>query len=247
MAAVYDAVHAVALLYGGRGGGQFYSDTWAWNGQTWRQVASADPPAMFGGPVAAFDPVMKRPLLFGMVGGGTCETWSWDGSQWQRLSPSQSPDCRESPSMALDPTRGQLMLFGGISLTRGPLNDTWSWDGTTWNQLAPKSSPPVRFRAMMGSSAAKHIVVLWGGVAQGGLDDAWKWDGANWSQIVSPGMRADGAVIDTGAQIIFFGGDGPSAQYNDVQTFDGAGWSTVSNQVAFDPAPNASAKKISPA
>jgi len=81
----------------------------------------------------------------------------------------------------------------------------------------------------MGSSFTEKVVVLWGGVGIGvELGDAWKWEGTNWSQIPSPGVRSDGAAIDTGSTIIFFGGDGPSAHYNDVQAFDGATWSRKS-------------------
>ena len=229
MAATYDSTRGVVLLYGGRGGGQFYFDTWSWDGQAWTRLAQVGPPEMFGGPVAGFDPVKQHPILFGLVSGGLPETWMWVGSQWQRETPTHSPEARQTATMALDPSRGQLLLFGGVAPGHGALNDSWTWSGTDWQQLAPVTSPPPRFRAAMGSSFTEKVVVLWGGVGIGvELGDAWKWEGTNWSQIPSPGVRSDGAAIDTGSTIIFFGGDGPSAHYNDVQAFDGATWSRKS-------------------
>ncbi|HEX7265399.1 MAG TPA: hypothetical protein VF383_14580 [Candidatus Dormibacteraeota bacterium] len=230
-AAVYDPIHHVVLMYGGRGDLQFHSDTWAWNGQTWTQVSSSAPALMFAGPVAGFDPVSRRPILFGIVSGGNPETWSWDGSAWKNMSPSHSPIGRLSPSMALDASRGQLMLFGGINtyLEQRQLNDTWAWDGTDWIQLRPTNSPPARFRATMGSLTARHLVILWGGVTGGVAgdvvaSDAWKFDGATWSQITSPGVRADEAAIDIGSRVLFFGGDGPDGSHNDLFAFDGTKW-----------------------
>ena len=131
--------------------------------------------------------------------------------------------------MTLDPARGQVLLFGGASPVNGALSDSWTWDGTDWKQLAPATSPPPRFRATLGSWSSQKMAVLWGGVGTGVLlGDAWKWDGTNWSQISSPGIRSDAAAIDTGSRIVFFGGDGPKAHYNDLQEFNGATWTAIS-------------------
>lgn len=235
MAAAYDPVHGVVLVYGGRGwgGGQSYSDTWIWNGQTWTQVkVSAGQPLLFAAAVAGFDPVSQRPLLFGMVAGGGTETWAWNGSSWVHLSPTHSPDGREGASMAMDGSRGQLMMFGGRNPKRGSLNETWVWDGIDWHALSPATSPPVRFRAALGSLAAKRLVILWGGVGgqagPGILGDVWQWDGTNWTQLASSlGARSDGAAIDAGSGVIFFGGDNVNGHYNDMSVFDGAKWSSA--------------------
>jgi hypothetical protein len=227
-ATVYDSVHDTMLLYGGRGGGQFYFDTCTWDGSVWKPVTTSGPPSLFGGPVIGLDPVSQRPLLFGMASGGASQTWSWDGARWQHLSPTHSPTARQAPSMALDAKNGRLIVFGGLSKTQGLLNDTWTWNGTDWIRLTPLTSPPPRFRASTGSMATRQIVVLWGGVTtNAGLGDAWIWDGTNWSQIASPGVRSDAAGIDTGSAIVFFGGDGPSGFYSDTQAFDGTTWSAI--------------------
>jgi hypothetical protein len=183
---------------------------------------------MFGGPVAGFDPIGQRPLLFGMVGGGVNETWSWDGSKWQRLNPASSPEGRQFQSVALDPVNGQLMLFGGLSLNGAFRNDTWTWTGTTWKQLSPTKLPPPRYKTTMQSWSGHRLVILWGGIAGNGLSDAWQWNGNDWAQIASPGIRADAGAIDIGSQVIFFGGDSPVGYHNDLNTFDGTNWTRVS-------------------
>jgi hypothetical protein len=225
--ALYDPDRHAVLLYGGRGGGQFYSDTWSWNGQNWAQLAKTGPPFLFGGQVAGFDPIGRKPLLFGMANNNTSQTWAWSGSNWSQLSPVHSPDGRESASLALDASRNALLLFGGVSLSRGPLNDTWGWNGSDWTQYFPASSPQARFRASMASWSARHLVILWGGVEQGPTGDAWAWDGATWREIVSPGVRSDGGAADSGSAVLFFGGENSTGPYNDLQTFDGTRWTTA--------------------
>lgn len=226
-ASTYDPALGIVLVYGGRGGGQFFSDTLAWNGVSWKPLASSGP-QLFGGPVAGLDPVSQQPLLYGIAAGGSSQTWRWDGSAWQQLSPTTSPVGRESPSLAVDAQRGQLMLFGGFAPNQGLLNDTWFWNGSNWAQASPATSPPARLRACMGSLAARKVVILWGGVGAGvGLGDAWVWDGNNWTKIASVGIRADASAIDTGSQAIFFGGDGPTGNSNDLNAFDGTTWSTL--------------------
>jgi hypothetical protein len=79
----------------------------------------------------------------------------------------------------------------------------------------------------MGSWAARHLVILWGGVGVGGQSDAWAWDGTNWTQIASPGIRADGSAIDIGTGVVFFGGDSPTGHFNDLHTFDGKNWASL--------------------
>jgi len=235
MAAAYDPVHQVVLLYGGSPGGEFDTDTWEWNGQTWTQLASGQPitptsvtvsPPGLVDAAAGFDPVSQRILLFG-ESAGIAETWSWEGASWHELSPSRSPDARASTSLALDPTTGQLLLFGGYRVIEQPsaANDTWTWNGSNWNQLSPVTSPPGRSRATLGTWAAGRKVILRGGVVGPGVGDAWAWDGTNWTLIASPGVRADEAAIDVGRRVLFFGGDGPAGYYNDFESWDGTTWS----------------------
>lgn len=80
---------------GAAGGGQFYADTWSWNGSVWTELAATGP-SLFGGPVAGFDPISQKPLLVGMASGGVSQTWTWDGAKWLELTPAHAPSGRQS-------------------------------------------------------------------------------------------------------------------------------------------------------
>lgn len=244
-AAVYDAATGVALMYDGAGqmGGAgpivLTTDTWAWDGVNWKQVATSGPNVAG---VAGTDPVTGHVLLFGLArNGGAPETWRWDGAKWQQLSPAHTPPGLSAPTLAVDPVNNRLLLFGGQVYGQGGKNDTWTWSGTDWVLLAPATRPPARFRATMGSWAQGRGTILIGGVGRGPLlDDAWKWDGTNWSQLASlSAPRSDAAAIDAGGQLLFFGGGGPSGRYGDFETWDGAQWtrSTLATPATSPPDP----------
>jgi hypothetical protein len=230
MAAAFDPVQGVVVIYGGRTLGQFDTGTWVWDGINWVHKATAVSPQLFPSAKAGYDEVSHRIVLFGAaLNGGQAQTWAWDGTSWQRLSPQHSPLGRMAPTLALDPTRGELLLFGGAVPGQSDIHDTWVWTGSDWGQLSPATSPPARFRATMGTWQAGHVIVLWGGGGLGVGADAWKWDGRDWSSLPSPGsIRADAAAIDVGPELLFFGGDGPNNYYNDFVAWNGTHWSTDS-------------------
>lgn len=81
------------MLFGGFDG-NYLSDTWEWDGKTWKQVASLGPPARGGKPGMAYDGALRKVLLFGGgIGGGTAakpqafnDSWAWDGKEWANVS-----------------------------------------------------------------------------------------------------------------------------------------------------------------
>jgi hypothetical protein len=224
-AAAFDAATGKVLIYGGAGPDGLESDTWAWDGQNWQQVATSGPQV---GAVAASDPTSGHVLLFGVArNSGAAQTWSWDGTSWRELSPAHSPPSLMSPNLALDPVNNRLLLFGGQVFNQGAKNDTWTWTGTDWLQLSPATRPTPRSRAAMSGWSQGRATILLGGVAPEILtaSDAWKWDGTNWSALSSiGGVRADAAAIDIGSRLLFFGGDGPNGSYNDFESWDGTTW-----------------------
>jgi hypothetical protein len=228
-AAAYDPVHSKVLVFGGTSPGVVNSDTWAWDGQTWTQSATGGVrPTLFPGSVAGFDPVSQRVVLFGLMNGGGAGTFTWDGTNWQQLTPASSPEGRDFASMALDPNLNRILLFGGFKSGR-LFGDTWTWEGTTWSSRTPAHSPPPRAEASAGSWAAGRVLIVWGGLGgttnSGMRGDAWAWNGTDWSQLPSPGVRLDAVGIDTGSQLLFFGGAGPAGYHNDTMAWNGTAWS----------------------
>jgi hypothetical protein len=150
---------------------------------------------------------------------------------WTALSPSPSPGLRVTHAMTYDATSDRVLLFGGVrgenSTTK--LNDTWAWDGSTWAQLSPLQSPPHLEDAMMASHGGRDVVLLFGGLDNGGqsTQETYLWDGSTWAQqsySVRPPPRVLGVAAYDSArdEIVLFGGtDGNrlAPRYGDTWTW----------------------------
>jgi hypothetical protein len=64
----YDAAIGTVVLFGGRNGGHFFTDTWTWNGSTWTQQAPATSPTPRLDPTMAYDAGTSNMVLFGGLG-----------------------------------------------------------------------------------------------------------------------------------------------------------------------------------
>ncbi len=157
----YDPASGQVLLFGGVTlndvSGTVLGDTWAWDGHTWKQVATTGPSPRLGASMV-FDPESGRILLYGglsEIGGtGTADNdlWSWDSASdtWTSVRTTGAPSVVLG-SMAYDPASGQLLLFGGVDAQGNGPTDTWALDGATgvWSELST-TGPPGRRRRRHG-------------------------------------------------------------------------------------------------
>jgi hypothetical protein len=125
----FDGARGSIVLFGGdNGAGDFYEDTWTWNGGNWTQQFPASAPSARTLHMMAYDPNLGEVVLFGGTAGppaGLNDTWTWDGSTWTQRLVATSPGGRWSAAFDLDPASKGLMLFGG-ELTGDPFtNQTW--------------------------------------------------------------------------------------------------------------------------
>jgi len=234
----YDAATSLVVLFGGTdGAGHYFSDTWTWNGKTWKQLSpTQSPPARYGAAMTYIPATQKIMLFGGGAAGALGDTWAWDGINWTQLTPAKSPAARFGAGIAYDAATSSAVLFGGY----GDFSDTWTWDGINWTQLAPANAPTGRGGPGMAYDAARGNVVLFGGfgccTAFGGdiyLSDTWTWSGTNWSKqspSSSPGWRSFPSMDYEGANgnTVLFGGEMPAGanttQANDWWTWDGTTW-----------------------
>lgn len=210
-AMAYDSQRNEHVLFGGDAGSGPLSDTWIWNGASWRLASSSGPSARANS-IAAFDSARNRVVLFGGRNGSTYfgDTWEWNGTAWALISTATSPAGRGTAGMVFDSARNRAVLFGGYGAS-GHFGDLWEYNGSDWTQ---KPVPPVGAREWPGMAfdSARGVVVLFGGSppAGGSLNDTWEWNGGTgiWT------------LRDSGA-------NGPPTRSNKNLAFDSARGVTV--------------------
>lgn len=189
-AMAYDGRRGVTVLFGGLAGtpgGVVPSDeTWLFDANQWRRIATIRAPGPRAGHAMAYDAARGEVVLFGgrsKSGRPLRDTWSFDGASWVRVVPASSPSARFGHAMAFDDSRSEVVLFGGISRRRAR-DDTWVWNGTTWRQRKPAKSPSARsFHAMATKSPTCGVALFGGRVDGAGSNETWHWDGAAWSLV----------------------------------------------------------------
>ena len=207
-AMVYDGARHKVVLYGGAGGGTYFSDTWEWDGTSW-SLASATGPGGRYDPALAYDVDRGRVVLFGSCDVSCNDTWEWDGTSWaERATTGPSP--RYAYTLDYDEARHRTVMFGGRD---GPTlvysGETWTWDGTTWTLVS--STGPARGAQSSTYDVARQRVLIVGGLtASSMLYDAWMWDGSSWTLATNsnPGyIHGRALAYDTARalSVLFFG------------------------------------------
>src|SRR5436309_15579813 len=234
MGMAYDGTREQIVLFGGGVdccSGNYFNDTWVWDGTTWTQVFPVTSPPARTNISLAYDAQRGEVVLFGGRG-NTAElndTWTWDGTTWTEQHPSTVPAIRDAPGLAYDAQRGKVVMFSGYQgcFHCNP-DDTWTWDGVTWTQEFPTTSPSGRDSMGMVYDALQGEVVLFGGVFfPTTYNDTWTWDGSNWQQEsppASPPARAYLAMAydEVRGNAVIFGGNNIPTFLND--TWDGTTW-----------------------
>ena len=111
---VHEATRQRSLLFGGGDdAGTLITETWAWDGATWQQLASEGPSgrAHFG---FVYDEGHEQALIYGGYDGSAVfdDFWSWDGSSWSEIDfPGPGPRSH----LGLAAGDEDLLLFGGAS------------------------------------------------------------------------------------------------------------------------------------
>lgn len=213
-ALAFDSRRNVVVLFGGRDSSNILDDTWEFDGQNWKLVATSGPPISAAqSPQMVFD--SDRGVIVLMRWNAGMILWEWNGVTWTQRNPTVSPPIRYGFGACFDTVRGVTLVFGGESSSPPDLNDTWEWNGIEWTQRFPTNSPTGRRHASMAFDSVRGKAVLFGGEISGGADlgDTWEWDGNDWTEIsptVSPPARADYATAfdsNRGKTVIFWQGE----------------------------------------
>lgn len=185
---VFDRQRQKAVLFGGyrieNGTMKPLSDTWEWNGKSWKKMAEGVPTARSGAAIA-YDSKRRKVVLFGggIKSGGANETWEWNGKSWREIK-SAKTEPRYNSTMVFDESSGKIVRFGGWDGTKR-VSETWEFDGKTWTRLNIES-PEARNHAVMVYDKQRKKIILFGG--HNGdfvFGDTWEFDGRSWKKIIS--------------------------------------------------------------
>lgn len=179
----YDAATGKIVLFGGYNDNPnhiAFTDTWTWNGETWKKLPHTGPKVGFATQMT-FDASTQQLILFGGsdLNRYSTATWILNGNTWSVQHPSSKPSARGGTTIDYDPASSQVVLFAGANNNKF-LNDTWAWDGSTWTKQSPTTSPPARSAASMVFDSTTSQLIVFGGQQTGGggneLNDTWTYE-----------------------------------------------------------------------
>ena len=116
----YEDASGMVVLHGGCGTllcGEPLTDTWAWNGESWTQLDTGEPPGPRAGGMA-YDRSEPALLRF-----GEGEGWRWGEGAWSPAGP--APQAIAAFAIAYHPGSEGIVLFGGLDAKLQASDDTW--------------------------------------------------------------------------------------------------------------------------
>ncbi|HUE60419.1 MAG TPA: kelch repeat-containing protein, partial [Acidimicrobiales bacterium] len=244
------ALHQL-ILFGGRDpGGHQLSDTWAWNGASWYNVAGhglATAPGERDGATLANDG-QGHLVLFGGEGPAPSAATNTTPSPGVPTFGGSNETTGAGPRSAASADGITGTQQTGTQQTGAPsatttaqpaliaLGDTWVWGSGGWTQVTAPG-PPARVGAAATFDASHGNVVLFGGTAgalgsagAAQLGDTWIWNGSGWTQGAGgpPGRSADVMAYDSGAGgVVLAGGTAGSGALGDTWLWNGSAWSQL--------------------
>ena len=238
---VYDEKREVILMHGGLApDGYSYSDTWEWDGETWRLVSIDGPPRKEHR--MAYDVARDRTVLYGgrsVVGWkngyiNEDELWEWDGASWSHIE-TGSAEPLIIFTMVYDRERRKIIRHGGVANQDFASSDpaTYEWDGANWTQIAGGSFTRGGQRATYDS--ARGRTVMFGGTSRTDIprahftDGTWEFDGTDWAQVADTGPLArvlHEMTFDShrGVTILYGGSDLTTTRFGETWEWDGVRW-----------------------
>ena len=211
----YDETSQRVILFSGycqEGSRGLCGDTWAFDPGivTWTEMRPTSSPPIMYGHTLVYDDSNRRSLLWGghmaAIRNGTVSSigygntiWSYDypENRWEQIEEgnTNSPVARYWNQSTFDSSNANLFLFGGDG-GHGFLDDTWLLKvmDNTWERVSTEASPSPRVNSAITYDPVNEVVVLFGGLGEGGTDlgDTWVFreteTGGGWVNISpSPG------------------------------------------------------------
>ncbi|HEY5539574.1 MAG TPA: kelch repeat-containing protein [Thermoplasmata archaeon] len=213
------------VLFGGFGGGSFFSDTWAYDleANLWSPLSPPSvSPSPRAGSAVAYDGGSGKVVLFGGSRDGVFnnETWAYDpqASTWTKMSPATAPSIRERHRIVYVSASDRILLFGGSDPVENLSGETWMYDFDldSWTKLISAAAPSPRHGHSMAYEEESDRVILFSGDSNVRNDETWAYNlGTNEWESLSPPIRPLGRVLHSMAydiesdRVVLFGGEWP--------------------------------------
>lgn len=230
--AAYDSAREVTVLFGGWSGLPT-SDTWEWDGLSWRPLEPRGPvPHPRYNETMVYDSRRGVCVLYGgndpyISQSYFGDTWEYDGERWTRRDIT-GPGARAAHAMAYDTRRGVTVLTGGRDVG-GARSDTWEYDGNEWRLVATEGFGPRNEHAMTFDDR-RGVCVLFSGLDQVGgsiwLEDTWEWNGQAWRLVADagPAGRGTNMTFDSARGVSVIYGGYNDQWLGDMWEWDGVRW-----------------------
>jgi hypothetical protein len=171
-AMAYDNIQKKVIMNGGYNNltGEYFNDTWTWDGNDWTQLPSDNIPPQDGHALVNFQSENK---VVAMPTSWTMDTWEWNGKKWSEIASLPNPSRIQSGSV-YDSQNKRIVFFGGAHQSDF-YNDTWVFGGITWHLLNIPLSPPARYGHVMFYDETRHSIIMFGGTGTYKLfNDTWE-------------------------------------------------------------------------
>lgn len=208
----FDSVRGVVVMFGGYLSGNVLGDTWEWDGTTWTQVATTGPSARYEHAMA-FDAVRGVTVLHGGSNGGD-QTWTWNGATWTQV-PSSGPS-----------VSGHALVFDELNqvvvLVRND-GDVDTWDGTNWTAVPTTGGTNFADDPAVYHAGRRRVIASSISPSNDQRFYQLSLPGAVWYELneqLRPVRRhrAGLAYHASLGQMVLFGGNANSTNYNDTWT-----------------------------
>ncbi|HTT26461.1 MAG TPA: kelch repeat-containing protein, partial [Thermoplasmata archaeon] len=216
---VYDGADGNVLLFGGapsppdpasNGGG--YTDTWSFQGGTWRNLTTlvgAAPPSAPLQPLS-YDASDGYVVDFGAFPSSSAGpapplalTYSFVGGTWTNRTATAgvAPPARYGAAVAEDSAFHAVLLFGGLfdpgSGGSTAFNDTWEFVNGSWLELFPAIAPAPQGFAVLADDPGDAGAYLAGASQVQNPTGAWIFTGAGVRPLIAA-FTASPAQVDAG-------------------------------------------------
>jgi hypothetical protein len=186
-AMAYDSTNHVTVIFGGANQmGDFYDDTWEFNGSIWEKIITPTNPGARFNPTMTFDQSLGKIILQGgysRTGGRKTDTWAYDSRlhTWQLITASGVISDATSKAFGYNQSTSKIVLFGG----NDTLDRTWEFDNT-WKEVFPPNHPPSLYDSTMTYFPPLKSLVLFGGAHFNSANHSWDLLGDTWKYSASP-------------------------------------------------------------